>query len=185
MRKELTAGHTRQTNRYVRPLITVLVFNSESSVEPSVSACPPHVQRISNHTLAFVCFVGLGILNLHRNLNALETRWPQFPQHLIWRRWRASSYASSDGSAPCKPTITTAVALPVQGMEATADGRTIAHLPGVCASKHARFLVATLVLNVVSGVWHTIDISTLGGAACSCSMYASRASMPSIDRALS
>jgi cyanate permease len=51
---ELMAGHTRQTNRYVHPPITVLVSNSKSLVEPSVSACPPHIQRISNHALAFV-----------------------------------------------------------------------------------------------------------------------------------
>jgi hypothetical protein len=34
--------------------MSVLVFNSKSSVEPSDFACPPHIQRISNHTLAFV-----------------------------------------------------------------------------------------------------------------------------------
>jgi hypothetical protein len=46
-----TDGHTTQTNRHVRPL---LVFNSESSVEPFVPVCAPYSQRISNHTLAFV-----------------------------------------------------------------------------------------------------------------------------------
>jgi hypothetical protein len=32
----------------------VLVFNSKSRVEPSASACPPHIQRINNHALALV-----------------------------------------------------------------------------------------------------------------------------------